>query len=110
MGASRALEIAGPRTEDCLPGYSQASLGDPPGQGGKTRGADALAKAYRGFQQNGRTGATRPRRVPVNSPPPPTWIPPSLDTLLRPTPHVFLAPRVTETGGRFRGAIPIDSP
>jgi len=32
------------------------------------------------------------------SPRPPPGLPPFLDTLLRPTPHVFLAPRVTETG------------
>ena len=52
------MEIAGPRIEDCLPGYLQASLVIRLGKGGKTRGADALAKAYRGSQQNGRTGAS----------------------------------------------------
>jgi hypothetical protein len=46
VGASRALEIAGLRIEDCLPGYRQASLVIRQGKGGKARAAEALAKSY----------------------------------------------------------------
>ena len=91
MGAFRTLEMAGPRIEDCLPGYGQVSLVIRQGKGGKARAADALAKPYRTSQRNRETSASWRRRVPVN---------------LRPTPRVFPAPRVTETGD----LIVIDSP
>ena len=40
------MEIAGPRTEDCLPGHGQASLVIRQGKGGKARAAAGLAKSY----------------------------------------------------------------
>jgi len=67
VGAFRTLEITGPRIEACLPGYGQASLVVRQGKGGKSRAADASAKAYRHSQQNERSGASWRRRVPVNS-------------------------------------------